>query len=261
MRLRSLPYAIAPRRSEGVSTGHLPYTCESHGGSIRERTLRRELLAAYQPLARGEARRAGAGDARDRMEVEAHSTEPQPHSPEKDQELPRPVDAEATPAQAVEMTMQALKSAWAVSKQRKVMGKPKPVPNADGWQIYWVKRSNSSNGDNYFITPGGNKLASLTASRRWLSMFGGAAVGGAKGQAAIDTHGRLISDQPKEKQREASRLLAVAELRVGRDGTVPNPNPNPNANPDPNPNPNPNHHPKPKPNANPNPNPNPNPHH
>ena len=191
------------------------------------------------------------------MEVEAHAAEPQPHSPEKDQEPPRPAYAEATPAQAVEMTMQALKSAWAVSKQRKVMGKPKPVPNADGWQIYWVKRSNSSNGDNYFITPGGNKLASLTASERWLRMFGGAAVGGAKGQAAIDTHGRLISDQPKEKQREASRLLAVAELRVGRDGTVPNPNPNPNANPDPNPNPNPNHHPKPKPNANPNPNPNP----
>ena len=65
--------------------------------------------------------------------------------------------------------MQALVSAWAVSRQQKVMGKPKPVPNADGWQIYWVKRGNSSTaGDNYFISPRGNKLASLTAFYHWI---------------------------------------------------------------------------------------------
>ena len=99
-------------------------------------------------------REAGAGGSQDtredRMALEAHLTEPQPHSPEKDQGPSRPSDAEATPAQAVEMTMQALKSAWAISKQRKVMGKPKPVPNADGWQIYWVKRSNSPVLDSQF---------------------------------------------------------------------------------------------------------------
>merc|ERR1719424_1697278 len=116
--------------------------------------------------------------------------------------------------------MQALMSAWAVSKQQKVMGKPKPVPNADGWQIYWVKRTNSNTaGDNYFISPRGNKLASLTASRRWLSMFDGAVVAGVNSEA-IDNHGRVIKEQPKEKRREACRLLAVAELQVGGDGTV-----------------------------------------
>ena len=116
--------------------------------------------------------------------------------------------------------MQALVSAWAVSRQQKVMGKPKPVPNADGWQIYWVKRGNSSTaGDNYFISPRGNKLASLTASRRWLNMFCGAVVAGINSEA-IDNHGRVIKEQPKEKRREACRLLAVAELQVGGDGTV-----------------------------------------
>ena len=160
-----------------------------------------------------------------------HSTEqdpgpadadPEPPSPEQDQEPPSPADAEAeaTPASAVETIMQALMSAWAVSKQQKVMGKPKPVPNADGWQIYWVKRTNSNTaGDNYFISPRGNKLASLTASRRWLSMFDGAVVAGVNSEA-IDNHGRVIKEQPKEKRREACRLLAVAELQVGGDGTV-----------------------------------------
>ena len=165
------------------------------------------------------------------MEAEMHSTEqdpgpadadPEPPSPEQDQEPPSPADAEAeaTPASAVETIMQALMSAWAVSKQQKVMGKPKPVPNADGWQIYWVKRTNSNTaGDNYFISPRGNKLASLTASRRWLSMFDGAVVAGVNSEA-IDNHGRVIKEQPKEKRKEACRLLAVAELQVGGDGTV-----------------------------------------
>ena len=151
------------------------------------------------------------------MEVERHSE--QDPGPPADADDPDG-SADATPANAVEMTMKALISAWAVSKQQKVMGKPKPVPNADGWQIYWVKRGNSHTaGDNYFISPRGNKLASLTASRRWLSMFGGAAVAGVN-SVAIDHHGRVIKEQPKEKRREACRLLAVAELQVGGDGTV-----------------------------------------
>ena len=129
-------------------------------------------------------------------------------------------DADTTPADAVELAMQPLIAAWAASKQQKVMGKPKPVPDATTWQIYWVKRTNSNTaGDNYFISPRGHKLASLVAARRWLNMFGAAAAGGVKSEA-IDSHGRTIKGLPKEKRRDTCRLLAVAELQVGGDGAV-----------------------------------------
>ena len=136
---------------------------------------------------------------------------------------PKQSSPDAAPADAVELAMQALTAAWRnVSKQKKA-AKPKPVPDTDGWQIYRVERPHSNRqctGDNYLISPRGDKLASLAAARRWLSMFGAAAVAsGAKGEA-IDTHGRAIKLQPKEKRHETSRLLAMAELHVGSSGTV-----------------------------------------
>ena len=124
-----------------------------------------------------------------------------------------PTDEAPAEADFKEQIMQALTQAWKASRQRKVQEKPRPVPDADGWQIYWIKRGNSSTaGDNYFITPRGDKLASLTAARRWLDRMDAAAAG--VKLEPIDHHGRVIKEQPKEQQRQAHRLLVVAQVEA-----------------------------------------------
>lgn len=69
-----------------------------------------------------------------------------------------------------ESLVKTLTAAWQQSNKRKIQGPPKPIPGADGWMLYWVKRSNktSSGGDSYLLTPHGNKLASILAVKRWL---------------------------------------------------------------------------------------------
>ncbi|KAL1519102.1 hypothetical protein AB1Y20_003367 [Prymnesium parvum] len=130
----------------------------------------------------------------------------------------------------------ALWAAWRWARRRAVEGPPQPVPGADGWQIFWKKRMGfAKTGDNYFLTPAGNKIASVKGATRWLQMQSQREVrqGDAFVTAAtkFDLHGRAILEDPngnhvcvvrKRIQRPVtpSHEGVRAQLTMAADGRV-----------------------------------------
>ena len=87
--------------------------------------------------------------------------------------------------------VEALATAW--KRKHEQTGTPKPVLGAEGWMIYWVKRAG------YFVTPRGDKLASMAAAKRWLQLQ--SAAGGSSGEIPlVGTNGRPVtSSRPQTR--------------------------------------------------------------
>ena len=72
----------------------------------------------------------------------------------------------AAASDAKDALLDALNAAWL--RRTSFAGSPKPVPGAEDWKLYWVKRRGSETGDAYLFTPHDDRLRSMKEARRWL---------------------------------------------------------------------------------------------
>eukprot|EP00966_Prymnesium_polylepis_P085513 1979893-Prymnesium_polylepis.1 len=111
-------------------------------------------------------------------------------------------------ALTTEEMLEVLSADWKRSREAAVQRPPRPVEGAPGWKIYWVRRGGHQRmGDNYFLTPRGDKIASITAARRWLEAMASAGQSGAP--LVIDVHGRALPPGGRNPGRCVRHLAPV----------------------------------------------------